>query len=389
MPKASLLHEPARALPGTTPRLDALTGLRFYAALLVFAFHISLSRFYIGDSPAVEPLQFLLKNGGWFGVTFFFILSGFVLKWSSRAGDTPGRFVWRRIAKIVPNHAVTFCIALAVGGLGAATAAEAAANLLLVHAWIPADTAFFSINHPSWSLSAELFFYLAFPFVLPVVNRIPRHRLLLIGAALIGLITIAPLLAGFLPSGEVFGPNHAQSPLYGASIPQIWAVYALPPVRFLEFALGMLAARAVSEKLLPTIPLGPAILGVVLGYGVSLFLQIAWQMDAAYVIPVLALVVAAAQDQTPPRIFASPTAVRLGELSFAFYMVHDIVLTLTRTVVGPDPLQPVTATGVILAAFAVSLGTAYLLWLLVEVPANNALRSRNPFPARPKISREA
>lgn len=371
MPKASLLHEPTSTLPGTTRRLDALTGLRFYAALLVFAFHISLNRFFIGDSPAVEPLQFILKNGGWFGVTFFFILSGFVLMWSARAGDTPGRFIWRRIAKIVPNHMVTFFIALAIAGLGAATAGEAVANLLLLHAWIPADTAFFSINHPSWSLSAELFFYHAFPFVLPLVNRIPRRRLLLIGAGLIGLITIAPLAAGILPQGEVFGANHLQSPLYGASIPQIWAVYALPPVRFLEFALGMLAARAVT------------------GYVVSLFLPIAWQMDAAYVLPVLVLVTAAAQDKTPPGIFASRTAVRLGELSFAFYMVHDIVLTAARTVLGPDPLQPLAATGAVLATFAISLAAAYLMWRLVEVPANNALRSRNPFPARLKISREA
>lgn len=115
MPKASLLPEPTGTLPVTARRLDALTGLRFYAALLVFAFHISLSRFYIGNPDIVEPLQFILKNGGWFGVTFFFILSGFVLMWSARAGDTPGRFIWRRIAKIVPNHAVTFVIALAIG----------------------------------------------------------------------------------------------------------------------------------------------------------------------------------------------------------------------------------------------------------------------------------
>ncbi|WGM20719.1 acyltransferase [Paenarthrobacter sp. OM7] len=389
MPKASLLPEPTGTLPVTARRLDALTGLRFYAALLVFAFHISLSRFYLGDSGLVEPLQFILKNGGWFGVTFFFILSGFVLMWSARAGDTPGRFIWRRIAKIVPNHAVTFFIALAIGGLGASTIGEAVANLLLVHAWIPADTAFFSINHPSWSLSAELFFYLAFPFVLPLVNRIPRHRLLLIGAALIGLITLAPLAAGLLPAGELFGPNHAQSPLFGASIPQIWAVYALPPVRLLEFALGMLAARAVRERNLPTIPLGPSLLLAALGYGGSLFLPITWQMDAAYVIPVLLLVIAAAQDTSPPGIFASPAAVRLGELSFAFYMVHDIILTLTRTIVGPATLQPLPAAITILAAFVLSLGCAHLLWRLVEVPSNNALRSRNPFPARPTISREA
>lgn len=387
MPKAFPLAEPF-AVQIPAGRLDALTGLRFYAALLVFAFHVSLSRFYLGDSAAVEPLQFVLKNGGWFGVTFFFVLSGFVLMWSARAGDTPGRFIWRRIAKIVPNHVVTFLIALAIGGLGAAAVGEAAANLLLVHAWIPADTAFFSINHPSWSLSAELFFYLAFPFALPLVKRIPQRGLLLTGLGLIGLILLAPLLAGLLPSGEAFGPNHAQSPLFGESIPQIWAVYALPPVRFLEFALGMLAARAVAERAVPNIPLGPALTSVALGYAVSLFLPVAWQMDGAYVVPVLLLVIAAAQHQSPPKICSSPLAVRLGELSFAFYMVHDIVLTATRTVAGPAPLQPIAAVAVILAAFTISLAGAYLLWRLVEVPANNALRSRNPFPAR-TFSRKA
>ena len=389
MPKASLLSKTAKSLPATTRRLDALTGLRFYAALLVFAFHLSLSRFFVGDAPIVEPLQLILKNGGWFGVTFFFILSGFVLMWSARSGDTPGRFIWRRIAKIVPNHVVTFVAALVIGGLGAATAGEAISNFFLMHAWVPADTAFFSINHPSWSLSAELFFYLGFPFVLPLVNRIPRNKLVLIGAALITLITIAPILAGLLPQGAAFGPTHLQSPLHGASIPQIWAVYALPPVRFLEFALGMLAARAVTEKVLPHIPLTPAILVTVLGYAVSLFLPLPWQMDAAYVVPVLILVVAAAQEDAPPRTLVSPLALRLGELSFAFYMVHDIVLTVTRTVVGPDPLQPLASIGVVLAAFTVSIGFAYLLWRVVEVPANNVLRSRNPFPARHKTSREA
>ncbi|MFF2300501.1 acyltransferase family protein [Arthrobacter sp. NPDC058127] len=390
MPRASLLSETTAPAPGGVRRLDALTGLRFYAALLVFAFHLSLNRFFAGDAPAVEPLRFILKNGGWFGVTFFFVLSGFVLAWSARAGDTPGRFIWRRIAKIVPNHAVTFFAALAIGGLGAASTGEAIANFFLLQAWIPADTAFFSINHPSWSLSAELFFYLAFPFAFPLVKRVPRQRLLAVGAGLVLLVTAAPLVAAMLPYGAEFGANHLQSPLHGASIPQIWAVYALPPARFIEFALGMLAARAVLEGLIPRIPLGPAAVFAAAGYALSLFVPLAWQMDSAYVLPVAVLVIAAAQEPAPPRILASPAAVRLGELSFAFYMVHDIILTATRAILGPDPLQPLPAAGVIVASFVVSLAAAWLLWRLIETPANNALRTLNPFgTTRRSTTREA
>ena len=390
MPKASLLPETTTPVSPGASRLNALTGLRFHAALLVFAFHLSLNRFFAGDAPAVEPLRFLLKNGGWFGVTFFFVLSGFVLTWSARDGDTPSRFIWRRLAKILPNHVVTFVIALGIAGLGAATVGEAAANFFLLHAWVPADTAFFSINHPSWSLSAELFFYLAFPFVLPWVRRIPQRNLLPAAALLVVLITTAPVLAGLLPEGAVFGPNHAQSPLYGASIPQIWAVYALPPVRFLEFVVGMLAARAVTEGLLPRIRLGAAAVFAAAGYALSLFLPLPWQMDAAYVLPVTVLVIAAAQDPAPPKALNSPLAVRLGELSFAFYMVHDIILGATRSLIGPGALPATAAVGVGLAAFAASLAGAWLLWRAVEVPANNALRSLNPFTTRrPITTREA
>ncbi|MTI46157.1 acyltransferase [Roseibium hamelinense] len=97
---AKVFHSPDTGGRAVKPaqRLDTLTGLRGYAALLVVAFHISLNRFFAGDAGFVEPGKFLLSNAGWFGVTFFFVLSGFVLTWSLREDDTPGRFMWRRMA---------------------------------------------------------------------------------------------------------------------------------------------------------------------------------------------------------------------------------------------------------------------------------------------------
>ncbi|MFC4335405.1 acyltransferase family protein [Salininema proteolyticum] len=362
-------------------RLDTLTGLRFYAALVVVLFHLSLNRFFLGDDPAVEPLQFALKNGGWFGVTFFFVLSGFVLTWSARPGDTPGRFLWRRTAKIVPNHLVMFAVALAVAGLGATAMWEAGANLLLLHAWIPSDTAFFSVNNPSWSLSAELFFYAMFPFALPVIAKVKPNRLIPLGLALVAVVIALPLAASLLPGGEAFGGRHAQSPLFESSIFQVWSVYALPPVRFLEFAVGMIAARAVKEGVLPRIPLGAAIALTVAGYGLSLYVPLLWQLDAVFVLPVALLVIAAAQAPHPPAALAGPAAVRLGELSFALYMVHDVVLTATRTLLGDSTVDRPGAVLLGAGVLAAGLGAAWLLWNLVEVPANRALRA---LPSRSK-----
>ena len=57
--------------------LPALTGIRFYAALLVYLSHVPII-------PGGESLvgQRLLFNAGVVGVSFFFVLSGFILTYN-------------------------------------------------------------------------------------------------------------------------------------------------------------------------------------------------------------------------------------------------------------------------------------------------------------------
>ena len=63
---------------GFRRELPTPTGLRWFAALLVFGYHLSVST---GWMPA-RVFRF-----GQSGVTFFFILSGFVLTSSYRSGQ--------------------------------------------------------------------------------------------------------------------------------------------------------------------------------------------------------------------------------------------------------------------------------------------------------------
>lgn len=373
MPKVSHWYE-QQYLRVRPERLDALTGLRFYAALVVVLFHLSLNRFFLNDGQLVEPLQYILRNGGWFGVTFFFILSGFVLTWSARPEDTPSKFIWRRIAKIVPNHIFTFIVAIVLMGLGSSAIWEAVMNFMLLHAWVPRDTVFFSINHPSWSLSAELFFYLMFPFILPVILRIKRNYLVPTVFVIVLSVTVLPIVAQYMPYGDIFGESHMQSPLYGYSIPQVWFVYAFPIVRLLEFALGMIAARLVKEGSLPRIPLWIGFSAITIGYSFSLVVPILWTLDAVFVVPVAILIVSIAQATKVPCLFNSPIIVRLGEISFALYMTHDIVLSMTRKVIGPGNLSLLPAIFTILLVLAICLMSACLLWVFVEKPSNKFLR---------------
>ena len=376
MPRAS--RSPDLPPPSGAGRLDALTSLRFGAALLVFCFHLSLQGFFVGDGPVTDAARSVLRDGGWVGVSFFFVLSGFVLTWSRREQDAPGRFLRRRFARIAPNHVVTFALTLALLGLGSSTVVEAAANLLLLHAWVPIDTVFFSVDEPSWSLSAELFFYLAFPLVAPVVHRLPRRSLVPVGLLLVGVVALVPSVASLLPEGARFGARHAASPLHGASVLQVWAVYVLPPVRFLEFAVGMVCARAVREGAVPRIPLALAGSLVVVSYGVGLAVPLLWSFGAVTTGPLALLVVAVAQSPRPPRLLTSRPAVRAGEISFAFYLVHAVVLALVARLVPTEGLPALAGAGLGVLALLVSGGAARALWALVEVPANRALRPRAP-----------
>ena len=131
-------------------RLDRLTSLRFFAALLVVGNHSTRE---LAQVPGVSQLLTM----GTSGVTFFFALSGFVLTWSHRENDSARSFYRRRFARIYPMHAATWVLAFPVLILAQQeiSALQAGSNLLLLQAWVPDSTVYFGMNAPSWSLSNE------------------------------------------------------------------------------------------------------------------------------------------------------------------------------------------------------------------------------------------
>lgn len=88
-------------------RLDALTGLRWWAAFWVFGYHLLN---YTGMPLLIAaPLEI-----GSIGVTFFFVLSGFVLTWSMTGEVSASTFYTRRFARIWPSHIVALLLAIPV-----------------------------------------------------------------------------------------------------------------------------------------------------------------------------------------------------------------------------------------------------------------------------------
>ncbi|MEZ3183005.1 acyltransferase [Streptomyces pimonensis] len=367
------------AVSGTSSRLPSLTSMRFFAAFLVFLFHLSLLDAYSTDGQGHGPFASALKNGGWAGVTFFFILSGFVLTWSARRDDSPRAFWGRRLAKIYPNHVVTFLFALAAYAYASATWGRGVPNFLLLQAWIPRDDVFFSINNPSWSLSCELVFYLLFPALHRWVRSIPETRLWWWAAATAATILLLPLAVHIVPAGETFGPNHANSPLHGHSITQMWLVYIFPPVRVLDFLLGILMARIVLSGRWIRLGVLPALALTVVAYAVSLHAPFLYSLNAVVVIPFALLISAtAARDAQGSGTAVSGRAwVWLGEVSFAFYLIHQVLLSVTQERLDyHEPNSLVEAVGVATLIAAASLLLAWLLYTTVERPVVRAWARR-------------
>lgn len=370
--------------PNQAARLPSLTGLRFFAAFLVFLCH-ALSQFSPQADSASRNLAYFLLPAGPVGVSFFFVLSGFVLTCAARPGDTVRRFWRRRLVKIYPSHVVTWAagLVLVLTTGTALSVGTTAAALFLVQAWAPHMITTATVNPISWTLACELFFYLLFPFLFRALRRLPRHALWPAAGVLTALILAVPQLAALLPGKAM--------PLAGYSLTQFWFVYTAPPVRLLEFALGIVLALLVQNGMWPLVSVRLAVVLCCAGYaaaGITTMvtkLPHLWAMVSATVVPLAVLIAtAASRDRRGlPSVARHPRLVRLGELSFAFYLVHHMILTACFTAVLPHGFRPglLGLAGVAVVLFFVCWAAAWLLHEAVELPAMRRW-SRPSAPAR-------
>ncbi|GAB3849837.1 acyltransferase family protein [Dactylosporangium cerinum] len=210
-------------------RLPSLTGLRWAAALIVFGQHL-LEQYYNQQLVAPKPVKSVVwaafTHGGGLGVSFFFVLSGFVLAWSSRPGERAGTFWWRRFSKVYPATLVTTVVAaFLIGGAGPL---QLATHLTLTQSWWPRRDVYAALNPVSWSLSCEAFFYLCFPLLLAVMRRLGPSGLWAIAVMMIECVAAV---------GMNLVPASHDTATY--------AGYILPPVRMAEFTLGIAVALLV------------------------------------------------------------------------------------------------------------------------------------------------
>ncbi len=203
----ALRWEPQRRIPS----LDALRGI---AALAVVIHHAVLQRLpivrhavYLPDENPLYPVFFWM--GSW-GVTLFFVLSGFVIHLPQARREIEGapfigwrEFYRRRARRLLPTHYASIGFAVIAAYLVPTeiitrpTISTLLAHVFMVHTWISAAV-FYSINAVFWSIAVEVHFYATYP-----VLRWVRARA---GAGLVPVLVaigLAVYALGFLrPPGD-------------------------------------------------------------------------------------------------------------------------------------------------------------------------------------------
>ncbi|MBN9888485.1 acyltransferase family protein [Salipiger abyssi] len=275
-----------------------MTSLRFFAAFWVFLFHLSL-RIELADGWVLS----VIRNGAR-AVDFFFILSGFVIlhvygdqiaahRFSIR------RFMVKRLARIYPLHLTLLLVFALLAWAGARPAEGLWASLLLLHSFATTDG--LVLNGPSWTISAEMFAYLLF--------------------ALAG-----PRLRGLLPLCLAFGVSavlaHLLAVALGASafLHLTWDFGALRIVPL--FLLGMIL-RLIAPHVSGAVSAVLFVLGLAMLFGLTCDATAGYPVLLAFAMLILGGAGLSSRRACPTN---SALLVYLGEISYAIYMVHLLLI---------------------------------------------------------------
>lgn len=355
------------------PPILPLTSLRFVAAIGVVLYHL-LPR--TAQTPTV--ILNVLTMAGPAAVSFFFVLSGFILMYSDvteggRMRKSPKAFWWTRFGRIYPVYLLAFLIAgpvtyLALAKHGAYGALErmmlyGVAAFTLLQAWTPFTAG--SWNAPGWSLSAEAFFYAMFPWL----TRISRQKDRSLGwiLLLLWLFASAPLIGLQL--------HYHQTSRIPELVSKAWI--DIPLLRLPEFAAGMILAlfwmrhQDAPARFDPASPWPLLVLlasiAVYLCYGPD------WLHRVVLLPLFLLLIFRFAVDRSAvTRCLSHPLPVRLGEASYTVYILHIPLFVYWRDLLHRQTVSTLFALAYLPIITCISLGV--YVWL--EKPLSKWVRHR-------------
>jgi peptidoglycan/LPS O-acetylase OafA/YrhL len=342
--------------PGNIAFIQSLRGL---AALIVAWVHLAiipsslLSAWFYG---VATPLR-LFQSGGNLGVVTFFLISGFIVTYTS-LNETRFSFAVKRFMRLFPM----LWVAMAVT---AGCALLAAAIGLTSHFYVPTAGPLrwiaslflldgFSSGHVlevTWTLVVELMFYvLTFAFMTVSSRNIEWSAwwMTIVWAVFSMLFSVVPLLRNTANGSLIFSVAFL---LIGRNI-YLWHSGKIRPIgAFLNAAAAGLLYGAFLETRFPGALMSPVGFEPLITYGYALIIFVGF------------LTIGPKSTWQPFRF--------LGDISYSLYLLHlpvgFVVTDLLLMLSWPNELITVSA-------IVVSVGVSWVTYQLVEMPSQRLAR---------------
>lgn len=362
------------------PRLPAITSLRFFAA-----FHVAL--FHMKEMGVITNPEWLKSFAGigYVGVSFFFVLSGFILVYTYAGRTLELRNFWQaRFARIYPAYLFSLVLMFPFFYYGALKmhvpffafaeqhfVLSSVLVLTLLQAWVP--PAALAWNAVAWSLSVEAFFYAIFPFALPKYSKLSRTVLLaIIPACWVAGMAVSIAFLALRPAGAAY---------VGSTDWSGWVQFVkfFPLVRLPEFLIGMacgflyLRSQRNPKHALPLVGLG--LLGVAATTMASRFVPYLVVHTAMSGPAFAALVYGIALQPSWAGWLKNRVLVLFGDSSYSFYLLHSMFVWPFFHDFKTQALRN-QGIGGVLIWLVMMLAISSLVYRGIEEPARRKLRPR-------------
>lgn len=342
---------------GGAHNLRPMEGLRGFAVFLVFLVHYAagVQPLIVGQSALLVTAN-ALRSVGFTGVDLFFVLSGYLIYGSliSRPQQLM-RFISRRVVRIYPAFIVVFAIYVVMSFVFPAenkipqSLIGGSIYLLLNFLLLPGLFPIVPMITVAWSLSYEMFFYLAIPFVITVFwlrQRSVLWRISFFSSVVVATILYCAAYGGHVSLTMFVSGMLVHEAIVSRRVPAPGSAFAL-----LALVVGLLAT------LLPIAnPIGYALRAMTLFASFFVLCFCCFSRPTAWL----------------PCTFSWTPLRWLGNMSYSYYLLHGLALKASFLALAkylPTGTQePLLICALLPVMFALTLIPTGALFLLVERP---------------------
>lgn len=341
--------------------LQLIQALRGIASLLVVLFHTT------ANASEILKITFLsgFFNFGSAGVDVFFVLSGFIITYTSLGSINKSKkfstFIYRRFIRIFPTYwfiiSLFLLAQILLPSFYRTHFSFDIKNIFFTYLLLPGHA---MVNGVSWTLSYELFFYLIFCFAFIIRSK----KIAFAVAILYGFILILLPLLGYNYENE-----------------NPWINLITFPMN-VEFIMGVIAALIIVKLpqrfCLPFIVGGSLIFiidGVFSNADYHIFSN-SFNRVVLFGIPAFFVITGLVKYELNKKIIVPKMLLNLGEASYSLYLIHLPVIVAAFKILARLNIKNTLVTHLCITIIIVIICYACILFYqTVEKPILNKLNS--------------